>query len=321
MRKALEWLAILVGVVVFLAAVGLGVLFFAFPRGGPPPKLAIQATPELLQRGKYLAEHVAVCIDCHSTRDWKRFSGPPVAGTAGKGGEVFPEEMGFPGTLRAPNITPFALGDWTDGEIARAVTVGVNRAGAPLFPLMPYPYYRHLCARDVEAIVAFVRTLVPVEHTPPRSTLKLPVSLIVRTIPGKPAPEACPTEEVSAERGRYVAMIAGCVECHSPVERGQVIRGKEWIGGRAFPLPGGGTVRSQNLTPHQTGIGAWSEEQFVMRFKTYETADLPVEPGQFNTIMPWTMYAGMSREDLRSVYLYLRTLPAVANGVETFSAK
>jgi hypothetical protein len=227
--------------------------------------------------------------------------------------------MGFPGTLYAPNITPAALGSWSDGEVARAVTSGVDRGSSALFPLMPYPYYRRMCTPDVEAIVAYVRTLAPIESTPPRSRLAFPVSLLVRTFPAPAEPLPCPTPG-SPEHGQYVAMVASCVECHSPVDRGQVIRGKEWIGGREFPLPTGGVVRSQNLTPHVTGIGAWSEEQFVMRFKAYETADMPVEHGDFNTIMPWRMYAGMSADDLRALYQFLRTLAPVANEVESFTA-
>jgi hypothetical protein len=97
------------------------------------------------------------------------------------------------------------------------------------------------------------------------------------------------------------------------VDDGQVIKGQEWIGGREFPLPFGGTIRSSNLTPDPTGIGAWTPEQFVMRFKAYETADLVVAKGEYNTIMPWTMYAGMTPDDLKAIYLYLRTVPAVAH--------
>lgn len=59
----------------------------------------------LIERGAYLANHVAVCIDCLSTRDWTKFSGPIVPGTEGKGGEVFDEKMGLPGTFYSKNIT------------------------------------------------------------------------------------------------------------------------------------------------------------------------------------------------------------------------
>ncbi len=56
---------------------------------GAAPVMKIDATPERIARGEYLANDVTVCIDCHSKRDWSRFSGPPLAGTLGMGGDLF----------------------------------------------------------------------------------------------------------------------------------------------------------------------------------------------------------------------------------------
>ncbi len=68
-------------------------------------------------------------MDCHSTRDWSRFAGPMLPDSVGGGGEVFDQSMGFPGKFIAKNITPYALGNWTDGEVYHAITTGVNKAG------------------------------------------------------------------------------------------------------------------------------------------------------------------------------------------------
>ena len=125
-----------------LALLFVATLRLAFPRVGPAPSLAIEATPERVARGAYLANHVTVCIDCHSVRDWSRFSGPIVAGTEGRGGEVFDRRFRMPGTFYARNITPARLADWTDGELVRLVTTGLTKDDEPIFPVMPYRAYR-----------------------------------------------------------------------------------------------------------------------------------------------------------------------------------
>ncbi|HTU62347.1 MAG TPA: hypothetical protein VMF89_28000, partial [Polyangiales bacterium] len=78
----------------------------------------------------------------------------------------------------------------------------------------------------------------------------------------------------------------------------------------SFPLPGGSKIVSANLTPDMdTGIGSWSKEQFINRFKPYRSAENlhQVAAGERQTIMPWSQYAGMSDQDLGAIYDYLRT--------------
>lgn len=89
MKKVLKVVACGLGVVVVLIALGLGYLYIGFPDVGPVRDLTVTATPERLARGAYLANHVSVCVDCHSTRDWNYFADPIVPGTEGKGGELF----------------------------------------------------------------------------------------------------------------------------------------------------------------------------------------------------------------------------------------
>jgi hypothetical protein len=141
------------------------------------PDLTVQATPKRLARGAYLANHVSVCIDCHSTRNWDYFSGPPVAGTEGKGGEVFDESLGFPGTIYAHNITPAALGSVNDGVVYRAITTGLDKNGKAMFPLMPYQHFNLMSEEDILSIIAYIRKLKPIGNTPPLTTLKFPMNL------------------------------------------------------------------------------------------------------------------------------------------------
>jgi hypothetical protein len=72
-----------------------------------------------IERGKYMAWHVMACMDCHCKRDFSKFSGPVVPGTDGMGGERFGPEFGLPGNIYSRNITPAAIGKWTDEEIIR----------------------------------------------------------------------------------------------------------------------------------------------------------------------------------------------------------
>jgi len=320
MKKVVKVLGVIVVLLVVLAGGGVGYLYLAYPKAGAAPTWTVGKDAELVERGRYLANRIAVCIDCHSTRDWSKFGGPPIPGTEGKGGEVFPEEFGFPGTFVAPNITPAGIGSWTDGEIARTFTTGVNAKGRPLFPIMPYLAYRTMCERDVRAIVAYVRTLSPIENQVPESKPSFPFSLILRTIPGPPDPQPCVEPAATAEYGKYLVKLASCVECHTPAAEGKLIAGREFGGGREFPMPWG-LLRSANITPDDTGIGKWTEEQFIGRFRAYADKELPVKEGEFNSIMPWTMYGGMSDLDLRAIYAYLRTQQPIANRVEPFTAK
>jgi hypothetical protein len=70
-----------------------------------------------LPGGEYLANHVTICIDCHSRRDWTKFSGPPLEESKGMGGELFDQQFGFPGKYYAKNITPEGISRYTDGEL------------------------------------------------------------------------------------------------------------------------------------------------------------------------------------------------------------
>ena len=73
-----------------------------------PIDVKVEQTAERIERGRYLARSVAVCMDCHSTRDWSQFAGP-LSGNLGGGGEKFGKEMGFPGSIYSPNITPLPV--------------------------------------------------------------------------------------------------------------------------------------------------------------------------------------------------------------------
>lgn len=320
MKKLLKILAIFL-VVLIVAVVALLAYVKNFKPNIPLEEVKIEYTPERIKRGEYLAHNVAQCVDCHSQRDWSRFSGPIIPGTEGKGGEAFDRKLGFPGAYYAPNITSFHLKDWTDGEVFRAVTSGVSKDGRPLFPVMPHPNFGKMDREDIYSIIAYLRSLPSIENQVPESESGFPMSFIIHLIPSKPEFTQKPAPENKVEYGRYLANAAVCIECHTPAKRGQIIEGMEYSGGRFFPMPMGGTAVSSNITPDkETGIGGWTEEQFIQRFKAFDPsvnqADNKVKPGEFNTIMPWSKYSQMTNEDLAAIYAYLRTVKPISNKVE-----
>jgi cytochrome c2 len=261
-------------------------------------------------------------MDCHSTRDWSKFSGPVVPGTIGKGGERFDQTMGFPGVYYSRNITPAGINRYTDGELYRVITTGVTREGRAMFPVMPYPYYGKMDDEDIYSLIAYLRTLQPIENQITESVSEFPMNIILNTIPSKGLPTKRPLLSDTVAYGAYMANASGCVECHSPVEKGQIIKDQTFAGGRVFTMPGG-VLRSANISMDpETGIGKWSKRAFVQRFKAYTDSSYvapSVAQGEFNTIMPWTMYGNMTEDDLGAIYTYLKTLPARKNDVVKFT--
>lgn len=321
MKKTIRYPLYLLGIIVLLIILSLSYVTLFLPNVGPAPDLHIQNSPEMVEHGKYLANHVMLCMDCHAVRDFSLFAGPPIPETLGAGGEVFDQNIGIPGSFISRNLTPAALGDWTDGEIFRAITSGVSRDGSALFPVMPYLHYSQLDENDIHAVIAYLRTLEPVENEFPPSKPDFPINFLINTMPVKAEMKPKPPSSDVVNYGRYLITAAACTDCHTRMERGEYV-GEPYAGGNEYTMPDGSIIRSANLTPHETGIGNWTKEQFVSRFKVFaDSSYVPhtVEPGQFQTIMPWPMYSAMESEDLEAIYEYLRTIPPVANRVELFT--
>jgi hypothetical protein len=320
MRKFFKFFAVFLLVLFIVAAAGIMYYNSNYPDVEPPKDLTFEYTPELISRGEYLARNVSMCIDCHSTRDWTLYSGPLKPGTEGMGGEKYGEELGIPGSVYSKNITPAGLSSWTDGEIFRAITSGVNKHGDVLFPIMPYTLYNQMAEEDVKAIIAYIRQLKPIQNEVAASSINFPVNMIIKSVPKNYIPKAVPDKNNPAEYGRYMITISGCMECHTPMNEGVPVEGKDYSGGVEMDLPFG-MVRSANLTPDmETGIGGWSKEMFIARFRYFlNDESKKMRADNVQTIMPWTFYAGMTDEDLGAIYDYLRTVPPVKNKVVTYS--
>ncbi|MDF2159143.1 c-type cytochrome [Algoriphagus sp. CAU 1675] len=323
MKKLFKIIAWILGAVVILFVASIAYVQLAFPNVSAAEEVSIEYSPERIERGAYLANHVTVCMDCHSTRDFSVFSGPPIPSTLGKGGDRFDHSMGFPGVFYAKNITPFGISDYTDGELYRLITTGVTNDGRAMFPLMPYTYYGRMDPEDIFDIIAYIRSLPSIESDIPDSEADFPVNIILKTIPHDAQPSKRPDPSDQVAYGGYLLNAAGCMECHTQADpQGMIIPELALSGGRSFQMPGG-TVNSSNITPDpETGIGNWNEAAFVARFKQYVDSGYvapKVAPGEFNSIMPWIMYAGMKEDDLKAIYAYLKTVKPIKNEVVRFT--
>lgn len=320
MRKIARVILIFVAILlVVLLATGLYVKK-RLPNVGPPTDLKVEITPVRVERGQYLAFSVAGCMICHSSRDRSHYGGPVIDHTLGKGGELFGHEEGLPGNIYAPNLTPSHLGIWTDGELFRAITTGESRDGHALFPIMNYPAYGKLDSEDIYSIIAYLRTLPAIPNDVAATTLDFPLSFIVNTMPKPAAMTPRPDSTDSIAYGGYLVKMASCADCHSKVDKGKVIAGTEFGGGRDFGPSAGKEVYSANITPDkETGIGNWSRELFIRAFKQYADSGYVLRPlvaGDRGTPMPWLAYAGMKEKDLSAIYVYLHSLQPIHDDVK-----
>ena len=311
MKKALKVLGYVLAAVILIAGSAVTYLYARKPDMAPPAGVQIERTAERFARGKYLFT-LTDCDGCHSERDFTRFGGPVVPGGR-LAGAVFPKEMGLPGTVVAPNITPdveTGIGAWTDGEIVRAIREGIGRDGNSLFPMMPYQALRKMSDEDAYSLVAYLRTIPPVKRRHPRTQIMFPVSLMVKGAPKPTGHVPQPDLSTKRKRGEYLVSLAGCQGCHTP----------SLGGGEKFTFPGVTIVSANISSDIHTGIGRLSEQDFVDKFAQYRDYVANGSPKvglQSFTLMPWLTFATLPDEDLRAIYHYLHSLPPVDKSVET----
>src|ERR1700693_560651 len=265
-----------------------------------------ESTPERTRRGEYLVHGVIPCMECHSKYDEK--ANPPVLLSKEGAGSVLYEEGSA--RLVAPNITSdpeTGIGKWSDDAIARAIREGIAADGHALFPIMPYELFRHLSDEDVASIVIFLRSLPPVHSELPPANIPFLFARLIQTAP-QPVTEPVPEPDIStpAKHGAYLAKMATCSDCHTPLNpKFQPIPGMELAGGNPIS-----TVASANLTPDASGIGYYDEALFIQAIRTGY-----VRARKLNSAMPWWIYDHMTDEDLKAVFAYLRTLKPVHHSV------
>lgn len=295
MKPFLRWTGIAAGVVVgALVLVAAGVYGASEYRirktyDVQPAAVAFRSDSETVARGKHIAT-TRGCVDCHTPS----FAGkvfidaPPVA------------------RLFASNLTRGeggVGGSYTDRDWARAIRHGIGPDGKPLL-FMPSHEFNVLTDEDLGALVAYLKSVPPVDNPPEKSTVGpigrllflkgdlhlLPAEIIDHDAPRAAAPAAGPT----AEYGAYLS--TGCAGCHGAGFSGGKIPGTP----PNFPA-------AANLTPDtETGIGAWSEADFFRALREGRRPD----GRELAPEMPWQLTREMTDDEIRAIWLYLRSVPA-----------
>ncbi|MCF7808146.1 MAG: cytochrome c [Candidatus Marinimicrobia bacterium] len=315
MKQILKWGGggLLVVILVFTIFVNL-----SHPKifEAPYPDIHASTDSALIARGKYLAFGPAHCATCHVPMDKME---------AVEDGLDMPLIGGWsltipPGTFNAPNLTPdpeTGIGNYTDGELARALRYMVKKDGTLLPPFMAF---QNLSDRDVQAIISFLRSQPAVKHEVPATSYSfigkalVALGMLKPTGPSQPPPAHVPMD-TSVAYGKYVARSVGnCHGCHTKLDlvTGKFI-GEDFGGGFVMEsdphIPGLSFV-TPNLTPHPTDghIVNWDEETFVKRLKAGR-----IHKG---SPMPWGANSKMTETELKAIYRYLQTLEPVAGKPE-----
>jgi len=309
------------GGVVVLAFVFVGYVQLTWNRPIHRPTLAMNAPRDAAHvlRGQDLYERSLLCWTCHGSLGGRN-PGEPQAG--GREFDLTQIGPGF-GYVYGSNLTPdpaTGIGAWSDGELVRAIREGVRRDGRLIFPVMAYQFYHGLSDDDALSLVAYLRSLPAVRNeVPPKrpsfaAKALIAVSLIKPEAPIR-QPMTAPPAGPTIEYGEYLAWRAsGCAECHTPRDpKTAKVDASRPLAGGSFQISEEHFVATgPNLTPHVgTGIGGWTEEQFLTAMQTgvrpNGTVMLP--------FMPWPSYAHWSRDDLHALWLYLRSLQPVSHQV------
>jgi mono/diheme cytochrome c family protein len=271
-----------------------------------------QSKPSQVERGNYLVNTIMACGNCHTPRG---ADGKQVTDRFLGGGGLTLSTPAF--IVTAPNITPDAetgIGSWSDAEIKHALVTGMrpnhgHLAGVELAAVMPANFYKGLLADDLDAVVAYLRTVKPVKNVVPEPVYKMPVHR-----DAYPDAEAGFTKAMFADpvkRGGYLVTIGHCMECHAAWSRGvSDFRGGLGRGGREF-LPDGapqGTPPSvaANITQDKTaGIGAWTDQEIARAI----TTGIARDGHALKPPMAYGYYAGLKPRDVADIIAYLRTVP------------
>jgi mono/diheme cytochrome c family protein len=283
------------------------------PRVRPLTNRVFERTPQRWARGKYIFENLAACADCHSPHDWTKHDNPIPSGMEGAG-EDFLMLQGLPGHIVVPNLTPDAetgSGTWSDDALARAIREGIGHDGRTLFPLMPYENYRQMPDEDLASVIVYLRSLPPVRNALPKTEIIFPVKYLIRSVP-EPITDPVPAPDVSdpVKRGTFLVTMASCRDCHTPADKGEPLPNMDLAGGQIFEGPFG-RVASANLTPDPSGIPYYDETLFLQAIRTGYVKARPL-----NQIMPWRNYSGMTDDDLKAIFAYLKTVKPIHHVVD-----
>jgi len=291
MKRFLKWVGYIVGGIVAIILICVGVVYAvtsarmskAYPTRAET--IAVPTDPAAIERGRHLTIAVGKCTDCH---------GDNLAG------KMISDDPAF-ARLWSANLTRGKGGvgaAYTDNDYARSIRYGVRANGKPLI-FMPSEAYYHFNDDDLGAVIAYVKSMPPVDQEIPKPSIGpiarilsvltpfplVPARLIDHEAP-RPAPVAI---GVTKEYGEYLAKTGGCTSCHNPnLSGGNTIQG----------------VKVANLTP--AGIGKWSEADFMKALRTGVRPDGRI----LSAVMPWPYTRFLTDDEIRAMWMYLQSLSA-----------
>lgn len=260
-----------------------------------------QSKADLIKRGSYLVNGVLTCGNCHTPKGPKG----DIADKAFSGGLSWDEP---PFKVTAPNITQdkeTGIGEYTDDQLRTVLRKGIKRNGVPVAMVMPAGFYEIMTDRDLDSVIAYLRTIEPIKNKVPDPIYKMPQGHPIPPGGEKKATEA--DLNTPQKRGHYLANVAHCMECHTPMgPKGREFTTKLGTGGFKFPGPWGESV-SRNITQSKDkGLGAWTDAEI----KRAITTGVAKDGSKLKPPMGFHYYATMSEGDLNDLVAYLRTVPA-----------
>ncbi len=311
-RKIILVLAAFVGIVVVAFAI-----FVAARQhlrfDAPYPDVAASTDTAIIARGRYVARNLVSCSDCHgdTTQMFEASEGKAIPLSGGKRWDI------PPGTIFAPNITPDSatgLGGISDQAIARALRYGVGHDGRALLPFMEL---QGLSDEDLRAVVSHLRAQTSVRNVVPPHRFNMlgkivGATLLARPVGPRETPPMATPRGATVENGRYlVESVTLCWACHTQrnMATGALV-GPRFGGATGFDrTPDGHSWSPPNITsdPETGRLGRMSEGAFVARFRLGRVIR--------GSPMPWQGFRSMSDDDLRAIYRYLKTVPAVRRDV------
>ncbi|MFN2602192.1 MAG: c-type cytochrome [Gemmatimonadaceae bacterium] len=252
------------------------------------PAPPIPTDPASVARGKHVARAITKCVACHGDD---------------LGGEVMIDNP-LLGRVAAVNLTRGNGGkgdSLTDQQMVTAIRHGVGGNGRGLF-IMPSATYQYLGDEDVADIVAYVRSVPPVNRVQPVSRLGPLGRALVAAGKFQPSEageidhtakqHTAPPADSTAVYGKYLVTVGACKVCHGPTLSGGKIEGP--------PSP----VPAANITPE--GLKAYDEASFFRALREGK------RPGgtPINPVMPWKLTREMDDDEIRAVWNYLQTVPS-----------
>lgn len=231
------------------------------------------------------------------------------------------------------------IGAWTEAQFIATIRTGRRQGtGRPLLPPMPWEAFRHFSDDDLAAMFAYLRTVPALSNKVPEPTPLAGAAPPPSPPPAIIAPKATPSHADPVARGRYLVTANGCGDCHTPMRMGA--KGPEYDHRRMLsgfdargaippmpPVDGAAEVYAlepafagewgqsfaANLTPDvDTGLGSWTEQQFL---DTLRNGRHQGRGRQLLPPMPWQVFGQLDDADLKAIFAYLRTVPAVKNRV------